>query len=99
MRSRYSAYVKEEISYLKKTLWPRYQKDFNEMGTLMRARDSRWIGLEILETDRGEEKNDKEGYVLFIARSVVDGILNEQREKSLFRKKGTRWYYVKAVSE
>ncbi|MEH6632831.1 MAG: YchJ family metal-binding protein [Halopseudomonas aestusnigri] len=98
MRSRYSAYVKEEIKYLKETLWPRQQADFNELGTLIRAKDSRWLGLEVLETDKGL-KGDIEGYVLFIARSVVDGIVNEQREKSLFRKKTGRWYYVKALSE
>ncbi len=98
MRSRYSAYVKEEINYLKETLWPRYQNSFNELGTLLRAKDSRWLGLEILDTGKGL-KGDKEGYVLFIARSVVDGVAHEQREKSLFRKKSGRWYYAKALSE
>ena len=98
MRSRYSAYAKQEISYLKDTLWPRYQKDFNELGTLLRATDSRWLGLDIIETIQGT-KSDKQGVVLFIARSVVDGVSHEQREKSLFKKKAGRWYYVKAMIE
>ncbi|KLN60124.1 zinc chelation protein SecC [Kiloniella spongiae] len=97
MRSRYSAYVKQNVSYLKVTLWPLYQKSFNEIGTLLRAQDSRWLGLEIVDTNRGQ-LSDKEGFVEFIARSVVDGVVDEQREKSLFRKKGGRWYYVRALS-
>ncbi|MFD2207728.1 YchJ family protein [Kiloniella antarctica] len=98
MRSRYCAYVEEEIAYLKETLWPRYQTDFDELGTLLRAKDSRWLGLDIVETCQGTKK-DKEGIVLFIARSVIGGIVNEQREKSLFRQKSKRWYYVKALPE
>ncbi|WP_417429777.1 YchJ family protein [Kiloniella sp.] len=98
MRSRYSAYVKQDVSYLRATLWPQYQKSFNELGTLLRAQDSRWLGLEIIASDRGQV-TDKEGSVVFVARSVVDGVAHEQREKSLFRKKGRQWYYVKALSE
>ena len=98
MRSRYSAYVKEEVTYLKETLWPAYQKQFDPIGTLLRARDSRWLGLEILATGAGQKK-DKEGFVLFVARSVVNGLVNEQREKSLFRQKGGRWYYLRALPE
>ncbi|WP_085908566.1 YchJ family protein [Kiloniella majae] len=97
MRSRYSAYVKQNVSYLKETLWPQYQKSFNEIGTLLRAQDSRWLGLEIIDTFKGQP-TDKEGSVEFIARSVVNGVADEQREKSLFRKKGVRWFYVKALS-
>ncbi|WP_085900605.1 YchJ family protein [Kiloniella majae] len=97
MRSRYSAYVKQNVSYLKETLWPQYQKSFNEIGTLLRAQDSRWLGLEIIDTFKGQP-TDKEGSVEFIARSVVSGVADQQREKSLFRKKGVRWFYVKALS-
>jgi SEC-C motif domain protein len=82
--------------YLKATLWPQYQKSFNEIGTLLRAQDSRWLGLEIIEAHKGQS-TDKEGSVEFVARSVVNGVADEQREKSLFRKKGRRWYYVKAL--
>ncbi|WP_020592087.1 YchJ family protein [Kiloniella laminariae] len=98
MRSRYSAYVKAEIDYLKQTLWPAYQKQFDPVGTLIRAKDSRWIGLEILASGAGQKK-DKEGFVLFIARSVVNDRANEQREKSLFRQKVGRWYYLRALPE
>ncbi|WP_085904486.1 YchJ family protein [Kiloniella majae] len=97
MRSRYSAYVKQNVSYLKETLWPQYQKSFNEIGTLLRAQDSRWLGLEIIDTFKGQP-TDKEGSVEFISRSVVSGVADEQREKSLFKKKAGRWFYVRALT-
>ncbi|WP_120496423.1 YchJ family protein [Kiloniella sp. EL199] len=96
MRSRYAAYVKQEVGYLKATLWPPYQKSFNEIGTLLRAKDSRWLGLEIIGTYKGQS-TDKEGSVEFVARSVVNGVADEQREQSLFKKKAGRWFYVRAV--
>ena len=96
MRSRYSAFAKHEIDYLKQTTWPPYQKHFDEAGYLTRAKDSIWLGLEILECEDGKE-SDTKGTVTFIARSMLNGELIEQREKSLFKNKNGVWFYVKAV--
>lgn len=96
MRSRYSAFAKHEITYLKETTWPPYQKHFDEVGYLARAKDSIWLGLEIEDTEAGK-KSDTKGTVTFVAKSMVNGAVNEQREKSLFKKKNGVWYYVKAV--
>jgi SEC-C motif-containing protein len=96
MRSRYSAFAKSEIAYLKQTTWPPYQKHFDEAGYLTRAQTSIWLGLEILDTEDGTE-SDAKGTVTFTAKSMLNGELNEQHEKSLFKKKSGRWYYVKAV--
>lgn len=96
MRSRYSAFVKQEIAYLKETTWPARQKQFDEAGYLDRAENSIWLGLEILETVDGQEENSN-GTVTFLAKSMVDGTVHEQRERSLFKKKAGRWYYVKPV--
>ena len=96
MRSRYSAFVKHEIDYLKETTWPPYQKHFDEAGYLARAKNSIWLGLEILDIKDGKE-NDTQGTVTFIAKSMLNSELIEQREKSLFKKKNGVWYYVKAV--
>ena len=94
MRSRYSAFVKREISYLRETNWPPRQKLFDEAGYASRAANSLWLGLNIVETFDGKELDTK-GTVTFIAKSMINSILDEQREKSLFRKKDGRWYYVK----
>lgn len=96
MRSRYCAFVKREISYLKDTTWPAYQKHFDEAGYTARAETSIWIGLTVHETGNGGE-DDARGTVTFTAKSMVNGQITEQSEKSMFKKKAGRWYYVKAV--
>jgi len=98
MRSRYTAYVREDIAYLKATLWPRYQPSFDGPGTARWAAESHWTGLKVLETDKGRE-DDRDGTVLFEARYLAGGNLTVHREKSRFRRKAGRWYYVEAVPE
>lgn len=98
MRSRYTAYVREDIAYLKATLWPKFQKSFDGPGTARWAAESHWTGLKVLKTERGEE-GDRDGTVLFEARYLAGGKLTTHRELSLFRKKSGRWYYVEAVPE
>ena len=96
MRSRYSAFAKQNVAYLKATTWPPRQKYFDEAGYLDRAANSIWLGLTIHETEVGTEK-DKSGTVTFTAKSMVSGNLAEQTEKSLFKQKDGRWYYVKPL--
>jgi SEC-C motif-containing protein len=96
MRSRYSAFVKHEIDYLKKTLWPANQKHFDEMEYLVRAQNSIWVGLTINGKEDGNE-DDKQGTVTFTAVSMLNSVLTKQEEKSLFKKKNGRWYYVKPI--
>lgn len=98
MRSRYSAYVREDIAYLKNTLWPKYQRSFDFAGTAKWASESHWTRLTILKTSAGREE-DREGTVLFEAKYLSGGQLHTHRELSLFRKKAGRWYYVEAVGE
>lgn len=97
MRSRYTAFVKGEIAYLKKTTWPAFQARFDEAGYRARSTNSLWVGLRILEVDAGDV-NDRKGTVTFEATSMVNGVFNVHREKSLFKKKGWCWYYVEMVS-
>ncbi|MEO1066230.1 MAG: YchJ family metal-binding protein [Pseudomonadota bacterium] len=92
MRSRYTAFVKSEIDYLKDTTWPKFQKDFDVDGYRRRAQESLWLGLVIHETDAGGADTTR-GTVAFTAHSMVNGAKNAQQEVSLFRKKAGRWYY------
>ncbi|MEP3264299.1 MAG: YchJ family metal-binding protein [Hyphomicrobiales bacterium] len=96
MRSRYSAFVKAEITYLKDTYWPKFQRDFDEASYRARAINSTWLGLEIEATDGGESA-ETTGTVTFVATSMTQGSINKQREKSLFKKKAGRWYYVEQI--
>ncbi|MES0883700.1 YchJ family protein [Roseibium sp. SCP14] len=98
MRSRYSAYVRENISYLKDTLWPKYQDGFDIAATARWAAENHWAGLTVLKAEKGAE-GDRDGTVLFEAKYLSGGKLNTHRELSRFRKKAGRWYYVEALSE
>jgi SEC-C motif-containing protein len=98
MRSRYSAYVQENIAYLKETLWPKHQPGFDAAATARWAAESHWTGLKVLETDKGVA-GDREGTVLFEATYLSGGKLTTHRENSRFRKKAGRWYYVEALAE
>ncbi|SHM98139.1 YchJ family protein [Roseibium suaedae] len=98
MRSRYSAYVCQKISYLKDTLWPKYQPGFDAVATAAWAAESRWTGLKVLGTTGGQAA-DRDGTVLFEARYLAGAKLNTHRELSRFRKKAGRWYYVEAIEE
>lgn len=96
MRSRYSAFAKHEITYLKETTWPPHQKHFDEHAYQARATQSAWLGLQILSHEAGGE-TDTRGTVTFIAKSMRNAELDEQYEKSLFKKKNGQWYYVKPI--
>ena len=96
MRSRYSAFVKNEVQYLRATTWPPRQKHFDDAGYSERAAASIWLGLLIHETTDGAE-NDTRGTVTFTAKSMLHGTIHEQTEISLFKKKKDRWYYVKPM--
>lgn len=98
MRSRYSAYVMQDITYLKETLWPKYQPGFDETATARWASESRWTGLKVLQTTGGGP-DDRDGTVLFEARYLSCAQLHTHRELSRFRKKSGRWYYVEAMEE
>ena len=67
MRSRYTAYVREEIAYLKDTLWPKFQAKFDFAGTARWASENHWTGLRVLKTDQGGEE-DRDGIVVFEAK-------------------------------
>ena len=90
MRSRYSAYTAEAIDYLGETHHPRKREEFDEASALAWARDSEWLGLEIVLT---EDAGDDEGYVEFKARYTRDGTTITHHERSRFVKIDGRWYY------
>ncbi|WP_096176418.1 YchJ family protein [Cohaesibacter sp. ES.047] len=98
MRSRYTAFVHENIDYLYQTLWPKYQPGFDHFATARWAAENHWVGLDILDVREGEA-TDRRGMVLFEARYLAGGSLHTHRELSLFRKSKGRWYYCEALPE
>lgn len=93
MRSRYTAYVRGEIEYLLATHDPATRGGVDVEGVTRWSRETQWLGLEIVATERGGEADD-EGIVEFIARGVTRGTPFAQRERSRFRRVDGAWVYV-----
>ena len=97
MRSRYSAYVKCELGFLKESFAPSQRGEFDENSSRQWATQSKWKSLEILNTTKGSAK-DTTGTVEFIARYDIGGKEQAHHEIAEFRKEGDgakkRWYFV-----
>ena len=96
MRSRYTAFVLEEIDYLGASLDTRMRKDFDAASVREWLGDVEFTGLEILRTQAGQP-GDSKGVVEFRAKFVKAGEDSEIHEQSRFKQKGGRWYYVDGV--
>ena len=90
MRSRYSAYVVEDYSYVLKTCHASTRPEDDEFKD---STPVEWTGLEIVETGAGGE-GDEEGTVEFIASyRTPHGILGMHEKSSFVREEG-RWFYL-----
>jgi SEC-C motif-containing protein len=93
MRSRYTAYVLQQIPYLARTLHPSERGDFDEEGAAQWSRDSEWLGLEILSAT-GMAPGDQTGTVEFKAHYNRDGVTQVHHERSEFRRTDGVWYFL-----
>ncbi len=91
MRSRYTAYAKHEIKWLKDSLEPSQRTDFDEKSVDNWSRESEWLGIEIRETKTEEEKNI--GWVEFIAKFKQGNITRNHHELGEFHKVGGAWFF------
>ena len=88
MRSRYTAYVKEDEAYLLATWHPD-----SRPSELRFDPDQQWLGLKIKKHLPGAGPN-KVSQVEFVARFRLHGRVARLHEKSRFRLKDGRWYYL-----
>lgn len=95
MRSRYSAYVKKEITYITNTILPEKLGQFDEEGIRRWSQKAQWQKLEILNTEGGGP-NDTEGKVEFVAHYIDKGLTNRHHEIGKFTKYNNSWYYYGA---
>jgi SEC-C motif-containing protein len=100
MRSRYSAYVVGNISYIAETNDPTSKDAFDEEAAEAWSKESEWLGLEIVATRDGQA-GDTTGEVEFKAKFKSKAKGSDEAEQvhheiSLFHKKGTpaRWQYI-----
>lgn len=90
MRSRYTAFVKKALPYLKETLAPESRGDYAEADVREWAEKSEWLGLEVIDA--------KANTVEFVAKYRVEGKTLEHHEVAKFKKKGDRWFFVDGES-
>jgi len=93
MRSRYTAYVHCDVDYLVATHAAATRDDLDRQAIRLWARDSKWLGLEILDVVDGGE-GDQSGEVEFVARYEADGHEQRHHERSTFAREGGAWVFV-----
>ncbi|MFC0225821.1 YchJ family protein [Serratia aquatilis] len=93
MRSRYTAYVKQDVDYLISTWHPDCKASDWRSEIIGSFSGTAWLGLTIIEETAGNSSD--EGFVEFIAR-FNDGDPKHKaiHERSRFLRIEQRWYYV-----
>jgi SEC-C motif domain protein len=92
MRSRYTAYTTNNIAYIESTHDPATRDSLNLDSTEEWARNSEWLGLEIIRTEGGGPK-DEAGIVEFKASYRQEGEDVVHHEESSFVKQDGQWYF------
>lgn len=93
MRSRYSAFATGNIDYIMDTHDPDTVGQIDRASTEAWAKESKWLGLEIIETEAGGP-DDAVGRVDFVAKYEIKSVVIEHRESATFRRQGKKWLFV-----
>jgi len=93
MRSRYSAFVFSLVDYLYETTHPNNRAKHLKEEIAFTCKGLAWMGLEVLETWQGEEK-DTVGKITFRASFIQNGAQGVHEEQSRFKRYGKAWMYV-----
>ncbi len=92
MRSRYTAYVKKELAWLRESLHPGHRADYDEKSSRDWADRATWHGIEVLRTEQGGAADDT-GTVEFVVSFTESGVKQEHHERSAFQKVNGVWYF------
>ena len=94
MRARYHAYETCDMEFIKESHDPDNTEGIDWAECEKWARESQWLGLEIISTTKGGE-DDKDGIVEFKATYIENGKTIVHHERSYFIKKNGVWFYQK----
>jgi len=89
MRSRYTAYVRQNTEYLRASWHAATRPDLQDLS----ADPVKWLGLKIIGSNGGGQ-SDNSGTVEFIANCLLAGRQQQIHEVSRFVREGGRWFYV-----
>jgi SEC-C motif-containing protein len=83
------------IDYIKKTTHKTALEDFDEGAAKSWSKNSEWLGLSIVSTEKGTE-DDQDGMVEFVARYKQSGAGKEENhhERGTFKRESGKWLYV-----
>ena len=95
LRSRYSAFTRGDVEYILSTHHSRTRGDVKREEVEEWAKGSEWLGLKILQQDKGTA-NDSEGTVTFHARYRAQDKVNDHYEHAQFEKENGDWRFVDA---
>ena len=93
MRSRYTAYSRADINYIRDTMRGPAAQGFDSEAAAKWAAAVEWLGLKVLSAS----EDGDQGEVIFVASFREKGELREIRERSRFEKTKHKWYYVDQV--
>lgn len=94
MRARYHAYETCDMEFIKESHDPDNTEGIDWAECEKWARESQWLGLEIISTTKGGE-DDKDGIIEFKATYIENGKTIVHHERSYFVKKNGVWFYQK----
>ena len=98
MRSRYSAYVKQAFPYVYDTYHSDTKQHFTLAAIEEQSEKIEWLGLQILETEKGLE-NDDSGTVKFSASHRLNEKNHYLNERSFFSRENGLWRYVNGETQ
>ena len=93
MRARYTAHVRGAMDFILATHHPATRTEIDEAATARWARESEWLGLEILDVDGGGP-DDESARIEFTAR-YRDGARRRHvhHELGVFERYHGQWYF------
>lgn len=94
MRSRFTAYVRDNLPYIQKT-WDASTRPAEEKLNFG-GENIEWRKLDVINVKKGTASDNK-GTVEFKATYFKDGIEHRLHEVSRFVKTNNRWFYVDGV--
>ena len=96
MRSRYSAFVLENIEYLQKSHHSKTRPSKKEKREIEKwTKSVKWLKLEVLNTVKGTA-SDSTGTVEFKAFFMENGTIDAIQENSKFTLENNHWVYIGA---
>ena len=93
MRSRYTAYTREDIDYIVATHDASSRDDIDREGAAQWAKQATWEALQIINTEGGGAEDD-EGLVEFIARYQMEGQVMSHHERATFKRVDGEWFFL-----